>query len=150
MLFHLVGLTLMPKDNTKADERPAFHDHSKRPFVARQYAPTSSNVSVSGGSSSTFLSSLVTGTAPALTPNDAQEYPMPMDVDDDSNGVDNEVPPLLPAGPALYTGLPGVKVIPLVRKRYKNSVSTFIVLKCRPMAQQTTGHTSGYLGTASG
>ncbi|KZP13327.1 hypothetical protein FIBSPDRAFT_913099 [Athelia psychrophila] len=42
-----------------------------------------------------------------------------MDVDD--NGVDDEVPPLAEAGPALHTGLPGVKVVPVPRKRYTNS-----------------------------
>lgn len=112
----------MPKDSTKPTAgQSGFHDHNKRPFVARQYTTTASNVA--GGSSSSFVSSLVTGTAPPTSLNDASTYPMPMDVDND--GVDDEVPPLLPAGPALYTGLPGVKVIPLPRKRYKNSVRTF-------------------------
>ncbi|KAF7971125.1 hypothetical protein HWV62_21998 [Athelia sp. TMB] len=111
--------SLMPKDPKKPDVQSTFYDHNNRPFVARQITTTASNVA---GSSSSFLSTLVSGTSPpiSLTSNDGLVYPMPMDVDD-SNTVDNEVPPLLPAGPALYTGLPGVKVIPLVRKRYKNS-----------------------------
>lgn len=89
--------------------------------MSREVA-TASNVT--GGSSSRFVSQLVTGTlAPAPSDDHASAYPVPMDVDD--NGVDDEVPPLAQAGPALHTGLPGIKVVPVPRKRYKNSVSDF-------------------------
>lgn len=111
----------MPKDRRKNELQPTFYNHSERPFVSREVA-TASNVT--GGSSSRFVSQLVTGTlAPAPSDDHASAYPVPMDVDD--NGVDDEVPPLAQAGPALHTGLPGIKVVPVPRKRYKNSVSDF-------------------------
>lgn len=111
----------MPKDTRKSELQPSFYNHSQRPFVSRDVTTASS---VTGGSSSHFVSQLVTGTS-AAAPSDgyASAYPVPMDVDD--NGVDDEVPPLAEAGPALHTGLPGVKVVPVPRKRYTNSVSVF-------------------------
>lgn len=111
----------MPKDTRKHEHQPTFYDHSERPFLSREIA-TASNVT--GSSSSHFVSQPVTGTlAPAPTEDYASTYPVPMDVDE--YGVDDEVPPLAEAGPALYTGLPGIKVVPVPRKRYKNSVSMF-------------------------